>query len=239
MKRSMIEASRHEEEQVRTPKKVLLANGQRLFRHGLEEMLSSAGEDIEVLGEAHDEEEAVKLVGDMEPDVVMLDAEEPSAEERKTIERLLKASPTSGVVAVAVQDGSPRLAQELLTQGVSAYVDGDASPEDLVAAVRVAARGSREAGNTFLAAPKAVLAGQERIAKYGLSQRQLEVLTRAARGFSNRQIAHALCLAEATVKRHLANLYPKMRVHSRSEATRKAFIEGWLTIQDLAPDVRG
>jgi DNA-binding NarL/FixJ family response regulator len=122
---------------------------------------------------------------------------------------------------------------------VSAYVDGDASPEDLVAAVRVAARGSREAGNTFLAAPKAVLAGQERIATYGLSKRELEVLTLAARGFSNRQIAHALCLAEATVKRHLANLYRKMRVHSRSEATRKAFIEGWLTIQDLAPDVRG
>ncbi len=238
MKRSMIEASRHEEEQVRTPKKVLLANGHRLFRRGLEEMLSSAGEDIEVLGEAHDEEEAVKLVGDMEPDVVLLDAEEPSAEERKTIERLLMASPTSGVVVVAVQDGSPRLAQELLTQGVSAYVDGDASPEDLVAAVRVAARGSREAGNTFLAAPKAVLAGQERIATYGLSKRELEVLTLAARGFSNRQIAHTLCLAEATVKRHLANLYAKIEVGSRGEATRKALSEGWITTRDLTQELK-
>ena len=78
----MIEASR--EKDVRTIKSMLLANGHRLFRRGLEEMLSSAGEDIEVLGEAQDNEEAVKLAGKMEPDVVVLDAEEPSAGSAKS-----------------------------------------------------------------------------------------------------------------------------------------------------------
>jgi len=238
MKRRMMEASRYEEEQVRTTKKVLLANGHRLFRRGLEEILSSAGEDIEVLGEARDEEEAVKLVGDMEPDVVVLDAEEPSAEERKVIERLLEASPASGLVVIALQDGSPHSIRHLLVQGASAYVDGDASPEDLVAAVRVAARGSRGAGNTFMAAPKAALRRAEQQdgkceLKCELSGRELEVLLLASRGLSNRQIAHHLWLSEGTVKRHLANLYHKMGVSSRGEATRKALGKGWICVRDV------
>lgn len=94
MKKWMIEASY--EKNVSTTKKVLLANGHRLFRQGLREMLSSADEDIEVLGEARDEGEAIKLAGELEPDVVVvLDTEEPPAREHETIGRLLKASPAS------------------------------------------------------------------------------------------------------------------------------------------------
>ena len=64
-------------------------------------------------------------------------------------------------------------------------------------------------------------------------------MTLAARGLSNRRIAHDLRVAEANVKRHLlADLYPKPGVGSRTEATRKALIEGWLTIQDLAQETR-
>ncbi len=69
--------------------------------------------------------------------------------------------------------------------------------------------------------------------KRELSERELEVLLLAARGLSNRQIAYHLQLSETTVKRHLANLYPKMGVHSRSEATRKAFTEGWFPSKTL------
>ena len=83
-----------------------------------------------------------------------------------------------------------------------------------------------------------MLAEQEGVAKYGLTRRELEVLTLAASGLPNRQIAHDLRVAEGTVKRHLANLYPKLGVGSRSEATRKAFIEGWLTVRDLAQEAR-
>jgi DNA-binding NarL/FixJ family response regulator len=79
----MIEASQKKD--ASTTKKVLLANGHRLFRRGLREMLSSAGEDIEVLGEAHDEAEAIKLAAELEPDVVVLDAEEPYSQQHATI----------------------------------------------------------------------------------------------------------------------------------------------------------
>ena len=216
--------------------KVLLANRHHLFRRGLEEVLSSDG-DVEVLGEARDGEEAVKLAKETKPDVMVLDAEDPSAVETNTVERMLEASPASGVVVVATQVGSPRLARKLLAQGASAYLDGNSSAKDLVAAVHTAANGSRDAENALLSAPKAVLVEQEKLAKYGLSRRQLQVLKLAAQGLSNRQIAHALHLAEATVKRRLANLYPKLGVASRSEATRKALIQGWLDVGDLAQDV--
>ena len=234
-----MEAYRYEEE-VGTNTKVLLVNGHRLFRRGLKEILSSADEDIEVLGEAQDDEEAVKFAKETEPDVVVLDAEElNSAGERKTVERLLECSPASGVVVIALQDGSPRSIRQLLSQGVSAYLDADASPEYLVAAVRMAARrGSRGAGNALLSTPKAVPEEQKETAKYGLSRRELEVLTLAARGLSNRQIADAIHLAEATVKRHLANIYHKLGVGSRGEATRRALTEGWLDVRDLDQDAR-
>ena len=234
-----MEAYRHEEEVRAARTKVLLANGHRLFRGGLKEILSSADEDIEVLGEAQDDEEAVKFASEMKPDVVVVDAEEPSVEECKAVEMLLECSPASGVVVIALQDGSPRSIRQLLSQGVSAYLDADASPEDLVAAVRTAARrGSRGAENAFLSTPKVVPEEQKETAKYGLSRRELEVLTLAARGLSNRQIANALRLAEATVKRHLANLYPKLGVGSRGGATRKALTEGWLDVRDLDQDAR-
>ena len=235
----MIEASRQEEQQeTRAPStKVLLANGHRLFRSGLREMLSSADEDIEVLGEAQDDEGAVKLVKEMEPDVVVLDLIEPSAEEQNVIDRMLEASPKTRVVLVSMERNSSRLAWKLLAREASAQLDANASPEDLVASVRAAARGSRSRGKAFLTVPWASLRRAEHEdGKRELSERELEVLLLAARGLSNRQIACHLQLSEATVKRHLANLYPKMGVHSRSEATRKAFTEGWFTVQDLALD---
>ena len=236
----MIEASRHEEQQdTRAPStKVLLANGHRLFRSGLREMLSSADKDMEVLGEAQDDEEAVKLVKEMEPDVVVLDLIEPSAEEQKVIDRMLEASPKTRVVLISRErNSSSRLAWKLLAREASAQLDANASSEDLVASVRAAARGSRSRGKAFLTVPWASLRRAEHEnGKRELSERELEVLLLAARGLSNRQIAYHLQLSEATVKRHLANLYPKMGVHSRSEATRKAFTEGWFTVQDLALD---
>ena len=69
-----------------------------------------------------------------------------------------------------------------------------------------------------------------------LSARELEILLLAARGLSNHQIASSLHLSEATVKRHLANIYPKMGVSSRGEAARKALREEWITIEEITEE---
>lgn len=232
-----MEDSLHEDEGRTARTKVLLANEHHLFRRGLKEILSSAGEDIEVLGEAQDDEEAVELAGEMEPDVVVIDSKEPFAGKRGAVERMLEASPASEVVVITGHGGFTSSHRQLLSQGMTAYLDADASPEDLVAAVRTAG-GSSAAGNVFLSTPYAAVMERNETAKYGISQRELAVLRLAAQGLTNHQIADTLHVAEATIKRHLANLYPKLGVGSRSGATRKALVEGLLDVRDLGQNTR-
>ncbi len=92
---------------------------------------------------------------------------------------------------------------------------------------------SKEQNNVILAAPREVLERAKRSGEEEPSGRDLEIVLLAGRGLSNRRIAEALHLSEATMKRHLANIYAKIRVNSRSEATRKALSEGWISARDL------
>lgn len=212
---------------------VLLANGHRLLRRGLKDLLSGDA-SIEVVGEAVDEGEAVALAWETKPEVVVLDDDGLGTEARKAVGRMLEISPPPGVV-IAAHDRSARPARKLLKQGASAYLGIDASSEDLLAAVRTAASGPRE-GNTFLAAPRAAQMQADQDEKSGPSSRELEILLLAARGSSNRQIACSLRVAEPTVKRHLANLYHKMGVRCRGEAVRQALSEGWISVRGITTE---
>jgi DNA-binding NarL/FixJ family response regulator len=214
--------------------RVVLADDHTMFRQGLKEMLS-IDEGIEVVGEAENGREAVALVREQKPDVAILDVEMPVMGAAEAMERM-QMLPTPPKVLIVTMHDNPRLVRELLARGASGYLLKSASLEELVAAVRAAAvRGSSGAhGENFIVAvPRATLErGEER--KGGEpSDRELEILLLVARGLSNRQIATSLSLSEATVKRHLANLYAKMNVGSRGEATRKALSEGWFTTQQM------
>ena len=213
--------------------RVLLADDHTMFRQSLKEMLSTDGE-IEVVGEAGNGRDAVTLARERKPDVVVLDVEMPVMGAAEAMEIMLKASPRPRILIVTMFD-SPRLVRELLAQGASGYLVKSASLEELLAAVRAAAKsplGPHEE-NVILAVPRGVLERVEERGEEEPSGRELEILLLAARGLSNRQIAASLTLSEATVKRHLANLYAKMEVGSRGEATRKALSEGWFTARDL------
>jgi DNA-binding NarL/FixJ family response regulator len=215
------------------PIRVLLADDHTMFRQGLKEMLTTDG-NIEVVGEAENGQEALELAGETLPDVVVLDVDMPVMGAREVLERLVGISPTPKVVIVTMYD-DPRLVRELLGLGASAYLVKSASLEELLAAVHTAAQDPEEPQdeNVILVLPRETLERVERGDGERLSARELEILLLVARGMSNRQISHALSLAEATVKRHLANLYPKMGVNSRGEATRKALSEGWISAREL------
>lgn len=122
--------------------------------------------------------------------------------------------------------------RELLRLGASAYLLKSASIEHLIGAIR-AATFDPKGQHMVVGMPQETLEET----KYGsggvLTAREMEILLLVARGLSNRQIANALTLSEATVKRHLANTYLKMEVDSRGEAVRKALLEQWITIQDI------
>ena len=213
--------------------RVLLADDHTMFRQGLKEMVATGG-DIEVVGEASNGREAVALSERMKPDVVILDVEMPVMGAAEVMDRLLEVSPTPRVVILTMHD-NPRLVREFLGRGASGYLSKSASIEGLLTAVRTAAKstlGPRQE-NVVLAVPREVLERVENDAEGEPSARELEIMLLAARGLSNRQIATTLTISEATVKRHLANLYAKMGVGSRSEATSKALLEGWMTARDL------
>ncbi len=214
--------------------RVVLADDHTMFRQGLKEMLST-DEGMEVVGEAENGREAVALVREQKPAVVILDVEMPVMGATEAMERMLVLPAPPKVLIVTMHD-NPRLVRELLARGASGYLLKSASLEELVAAVRAAAvRDSPGAPgeNIIVAVPRGTLERGEEKREGEPSGRELEILLLVARGLSNRQIAASLSLSEATVKRHLANLYAKMKVGSRSEATRKALSEGWFTPQEM------
>jgi DNA-binding NarL/FixJ family response regulator len=210
--------------------RVLLADDHTMFRQGIKEMLSTDGE-IEVVGEAENGREAAALAEKLRPDVVLLDVEMPVMGARGAMERMVEISPPPRVVIVTMYD-DPRLVRELIGLGAVAYLVKSATMEELHAAVHTAANSpvGPDKDVVIVAPPKAFENPAE---ADGLSERELEVLLMVARGMSNNQIAISLHLSEATVKRHLANIYPRIGVSSRGEAVRKALANRWITARDI------
>jgi len=204
---------------------VLLADDHAMFRQGVREMLST-DDQIVVVGEAENGRLAVALAERLRPDVVLLDVEMPMMGARQVMERMLANPPTPRVIIVTMHD-EPRLVRELIGLGASAFLVKSATMEELLAAVHNAASSPMGPDEgVVMVAPRGVL--EEREGADGVSGRELEVLLMAARGMSNNQIAITLYLSEATVKRHLANIYAKMGVSSRGEAVRVALSRGWI-----------
>ena len=210
--------------------KVLLADDHAMFRQGIKEMLSTDGE-IEVIGEAENGQQAVALAREPRPDVVILDVEMPVMGAKQAMERMLENSPPPRVVIVTMYD-DPRLVRELIGLGAVAYLVKSATMKELHTAVHTAANSplGPEKDVVIVAPPKAFRNPAE---ADGLSERELEVLLMVARGMSNQQIAISLHLSEATVKRHLANIYPRIGVSSRGEAVSKALSNRWITARDI------
>ena len=210
--------------------RVLLADDHAMFRQGIKEMLST-DEEIEVIGEAENGREAVALARELGPDVVILDVEMPVMGAKQAMECMLENSPPPRVVIVTMYD-DPGLVRELIGLGAVAYLVKSATIEELHTAVHTAANSpvGPEEDVVIVAPPKAF---EDPVKSDGLSERELEVLLMVARGMSNHQIAISLHLSEATIKRHLANIYPRIGVSSRGEAVRKALSKKWISARDI------
>lgn len=149
------------------------------------------------------------------------------------LRKMLALSPAPKVIIVTVF-ADQRLVQELLALGAAAYLSKSASIGDLLNTVHAVARGGSEA-NVILSVPRTSLETADADeAENELTGREAEILLHAARGESNRQVAEALYISETTVKRHLTNVYSKLGVSSRTEATRRAISEGWISAWDIS-----
>jgi DNA-binding NarL/FixJ family response regulator len=212
------------------PIRILLADDHTLFRRGLAELLAFYG-GLEVVEEVPNDQEALRLAQQEKPDVVIMQVQMPFERAKESLLKMRAISPAPKVVIVTMFE-EPRYVRDLMELGASAYLLKSVSVEHLTGAVRAAVL-DPEGQHVVVGMPRAMV--QE--AKDGtggvLSVREMEILVLVARGLSNRQIASLLTVSEGTVKRHLANAYPKMGVTSSRGAVRKALFENWITIEDI------
>jgi DNA-binding NarL/FixJ family response regulator len=219
------------------PIKVLLADNHAMFRQGIASVLAEYG-GIEVVGQTDNDEGAVELASLSKPDVVLMQVQMPIPRAKENLLRMREVSDPSPKVVIVTMIEDPLEVRELMELGASAYIVKSASTEHLVAAVRASILDPRSK-DAVVGMPRALLEEAQEGSDGVLSARELEILLLAARGLSNRQIATRAHLAEGTVKRHLTNTYHKMGVGSRSEATRMALYEEWITIHDVTDDMDG
>lgn len=207
-----------------TPLRVAIADDHRLMLDGIKRALESAP-DIKVVGEAMSGEEMLTIVPRVRPDVVILDLRMPKGDGLTTLAQLRKDYPDLKIIILSMFEDSEHIDQAL-HQGASGYVVKSINPLDLPSTIRQVVEGTvyhpRGRGGEASGAPSGTGAGHPG----GLTDRELSILRLVAEGLSNLDIASKLYVTEQTVKFHLSNIYRKLGVGNRTEATRYAYRNG-------------
>ncbi|MBA9004441.1 response regulator transcription factor [Thermomonospora cellulosilytica] len=215
----------------RDPIRVVIADDQGMVRAGFGVLLN-AQPDIEVTGEARDGEEALRVIADVRPHVVLMDIRMPRLNGLEATRRLMAEHPEPPRVLILTTFDLDDYVYEALRAGASGFLLKDASAGELAEAVRVVAAGdallspsvTRRLIAEFarLGAPRAPR--RERLEE--LTERETEVLTLVARGLSNQEIAAELVVAEQTVKTHFGRILMKLGLRDRPQAIVYAYETG-------------
>ena len=196
------------------PIRVVIADDHAVVRRGLEQLLTTT-DDIVVVGLAANGEEALTLVQQVEPDVVLMDLSMPEVDGIAATRRVLAVRPDTKVV-VLTSFAEQRKVLDAIEAGAAGYLLKDADPDDVISAVRAA-----QAGGAPLdpRAARVLLDAQRRPAPPArLSARELEVLGLVASSLANKQIALRLGISERTVKAHLTTVFAQLGVTDRTQA---------------------
>jgi DNA-binding NarL/FixJ family response regulator len=197
---------------------ILIVDDHALVREGLREILETQP-DMCVVGEAEDSVTTVTLAAEKQPDIVLLDVQIPGGEVTVTVRQIRDRSPASRVIILSMYEG-PQLVQELLAAGIRGYLLKSIHWQELAVAIRAI---HADSGRIILGVSRESLSYPQREPAQGtLSARELEVLDLVSQALSNGQIASRLNLTEATVKRHLRNIFAKLGAVSRLDAVNKA-----------------
>jgi DNA-binding NarL/FixJ family response regulator len=199
--------------------RVVIADDHNVVRKGIRDLLSDE-DDITVVGEARNGHEAVDLATALQPDVVVMDIAMPELTGVEATRQIRAQAPNVRVLVLTAYDDDPYI-YSLLDAGATGYILKTAESREIVRAVRATAAG--QAALDPAVAPR-LIARLTKPAAGGdtLTDRELDVLRRAARGLTNKQIGADLQISDRTVQNHLANIYGKLGVASRTEAVTAA-----------------
>ena len=217
--------------------RVHLADDHTMFREGLEAILASQ-EGIEIVGQSSTGgEDTVAIVGHNKPDVVIAEIDMDLNTAKEALSRIRSASPDSRIVVLTMFDNL-RYLQALSKFGIDAYLHKTSSSEELLATIDAVSR-DQGGKNAVVSMPRGLIERMGEGPVGALSERETEIVVLAARGLSNDRIAEELNLAPATIKRHLANVYQKIGVNSRSAAVRMALMEQWIGLGEITSSADG
>jgi DNA-binding NarL/FixJ family response regulator len=211
--------------------RVLLADDQALVRAGFRSLLD-AQNDIEVVGEADDGEEAVRLVAELAPDVALMDIRMPGVDGLSATRRIVAEKRSAGTrVVILTTFGLDEYVFEAIRSGASGFLVKDTEPEELVQAVRVVASGeallsprvTRQLIAEFAARAKEPI-GLDGLQE--LTDREREVVALVGEGLSNEEIAERLVVSPATAKTHVSRAMGKLRARDRAQLVVIAYESG-------------
>jgi len=227
--------------------RLLIADDHKLFRDGLRRILEME-EDLVVVGEASDGEEACRMAAALRPEVVLMDISMPTVNGVEATECIVRTVPDCRVIILSIHDDEAYV-YRALSGGAKGYLLKEMDSEELIEAVRTVARGEayihprvtnkvldqlrrlREGQTPLPDGAAAAFLDEEMVARFRqLTSREREVLQLMAEGKSNRQIGEALFISEKTVKNHVSNIFQKLGVDDRTQAVVLAIKHGWVRI---------
>lgn len=217
--------------------KILIADDHAFVREGTRRILEQEP-DLEVVAEAGDGEEAVRFATSLKPDVAIVDVAMPKVDGIEATRQIKALCPGVAVLVLSAYDDD-QFVFGLLEAGAAGYLLKNVRGHEIVDAIRAVYAGesvlhptvARKVLNRF-AGVSSKPQGKKPLEL--LTEREMEVLKLVTKGLSNKDIADELYLSIRTVQGHLANIFNKLRVSSRTEAVVHALKQGWVTLEDVS-----
>ncbi len=215
--------------------RIVLADDHIILRQGTRQLLENEA-DMEVVGEASNGYEAVQLVSELKPDLVIIDVAMPRMNGIEATKKIKQIAPSTTILVLTGYDYDEYIFN-LLEMGAAGYLMKDVSGDELIGAIRAVYMGEPVLHPTVMKklidrcktpTTKSVEAPVE-----GLSEREMEVLKHAVSGKSNKDIAETLAISLRTVQAHMRGIFNKLGVGSRSEAIIYGLKRGWFNLKDI------
>lgn len=212
---------------------ILLAEDHKIVREGTRQLLEQSA-DMQVVGEAADGLEAVRLAAEIKPDVIVMDVRLPRLNGIEATRTITERFPHIKVLILSAYDDDSYVFP-LLEAGASGYLLKTSSGAELAEAIRLVYSGQTALSPRISAKIVNRLGGRQAYRASGmpdgLTEREMDVLRAAAHGHANKAIAIQLGISTQTVQVHLRNIFGKLGVSSRSEAVARAIQHGWITLE--------
>jgi NarL family two-component system response regulator LiaR len=216
--------------------RILIADDHAVVREGTRRILEQE-KGLEVVAEAVDGEEAVRLASELKPNVAIIDISMPNLDGIGATRKIKELCPEVNILILSIYDDD-QFVFSLLESGAAGYLLKNVRAHELVDAVRAVNAGesvlhpsvARKVLDRFVPTSNGL---QHQVPFDALSEREKEILRLATGGLSNKEIADQLCISIRTVQGHLTHIFNKLQVNSRTEAVVRGLKEGWVTLDDV------